>query len=120
MVRKQMELAVKSRAEMFHCLGGCQALALCGTVAAFHVREDAARVAYGLVVTVGVLLSQDSPEGGTASVCVEIKLLAKVWLDEARERHQRAFQVRESRVMGRGPEVFNVRIALSLAGSKVL
>ncbi len=48
---------------MFHCLGDYQAFALfalCSAIAALHVGEDAASVAYGLVVTVGVLPSQDS------------------------------------------------------------
>ena len=53
MVREQVELmAMEPWAEMLHCPGDCQALALCGAVAALHIREDAAGIPDGLVAAI--------------------------------------------------------------------
>ena len=71
------------------------------------------------MVTIGVLLSQDGSEGGTAGIGVEIKLLIEVRLDETREGHQRALKFHEGRVMGWSPKVLNIRIAFSLAGQVI-
>jgi hypothetical protein len=52
-IRKQVELmAMKPWAEVLHCPGDCQALALCGAVAALHIRKDAAGVPDGLMAAI--------------------------------------------------------------------
>ncbi len=88
MVREKVQLVtMEPRSEMLHCPGHCQALTLDGAVAALNIREDAAGVADRLVATIGVLLGEDCAEGCADGICMEIKLLAEVWLDEAWERH---------------------------------
>ncbi len=49
-VRKKIKLVtMEPRAEVLHCLGHCQALALCSTVAVLDIRKDAVGVTNRLV-----------------------------------------------------------------------
>ena len=50
-----------------------------------------------------------------AGIRVEVKLLAKIRLDEAREGHRRLFRIQKGCVMGRGPKVLDGGVPLALA-----
>ncbi len=67
------------------------------------------------MAAIRVLLGEDCAEGRAASICVEIKLLAEVVLDEAWKGHQCLLQVQESIFVGGGPEIFHSSIAFALA-----
>ncbi len=48
-------------------------------------RKDATGVTNCLMATIGVLLGEDNSKGCAVGICVEVKLLAEVRLDEAWE-----------------------------------
>ena len=109
-------VTVEPRAEMLHCPCDCQALALSGTVAALHIGKDATGVPNCVMAAFGILLGEDRSESGAAGIRVEVKLLAKIRLDETRERHQRLLKISKGCVMGRSREVLNIRAAFAFAG----
>ena len=112
-------VAMQPWAEVFHCPGDSQALALCGAVTALDVSQEAAGVADGAVVAISILLGQNCTQGRTTGIGVQEKFLREVGLHQAGERHQGLLEVQEGCLMLRTPKVNDGRIAFLFPGQGI-